>query len=77
MDGKTGGIGIFGTVGVVFTVLKLCGLVSWSWWWVLAPFWVPFSLALIVLLVFQIAEGLAEHKRFKAEMERPIDEVPR
>lgn len=22
---------------VVFVVLKLCGLIDWSWWWVLSP----------------------------------------
>jgi hypothetical protein len=26
---------------VVFVVLKLAGLVAWSWLWVLAPLWVP------------------------------------
>lgn len=22
---------------LLFVVLKLCGLISWSWWWVLSP----------------------------------------
>ncbi|MEN6550074.1 MAG: hypothetical protein ABFE07_28865 [Armatimonadia bacterium] len=37
---------VAGTVLVVFVVLKLAGLVDWSWWWVLAPFWVPAGVAL-------------------------------
>jgi hypothetical protein len=24
---------------VAFVVLKLCGVIDWSWWWVLAPVW--------------------------------------
>jgi len=33
------GIGVFGLLGVVFVTLKLCGVISWSWWWVTLPFW--------------------------------------
>lgn len=33
---------------VVFITLKLLKVISWSWWWVTAPAWVP--LILIILL---------------------------
>ncbi len=33
---------------VAFIVLKLCKVIVWSWWWVLAPAWIP---AIIVLLI--------------------------
>lgn len=36
-------------LAIVFTVLKLCGVINWSWWWVLLPVWGP--LALIVVLI--------------------------
>lgn len=32
---------LLGTVFVVLLVLKLTGLITWSWWWVLAPIWAP------------------------------------
>ena len=38
-NSSSGGIGISGLLGVVFVVLKLCGVIEWSWWWVTAPFW--------------------------------------
>jgi hypothetical protein len=38
---STGGIGVCGALGIAFVVLKLCGILDWSWWWVLAPFWIP------------------------------------
>lgn len=28
----------FGFLGVAFVVLKLLGVINWSWWWVTAPF---------------------------------------
>lgn len=32
---------------VVFIVLKLVGVIAWSWWWVLAPTWIPLALFLV------------------------------
>ncbi len=34
---------------VAFVVLKLCGVIDWSWIWVLSPVWMPIALALIVV----------------------------
>lgn len=48
---SSGGIGVTGLLGVAFVVLKLTGHIDWSWWWVLAPFWVPVALVVAVLLV--------------------------
>ncbi len=45
----SGGIGVLGLLGVAFVVLKLCGVIHWSWWWVTAPFWAP------VLLILGVA----------------------
>jgi len=49
---SSGGIGVTGLLGVAFVVLKLTGHIDWSWWWVLAPFWVP--VALVVALVVAV-----------------------
>lgn len=45
---SSSGIGVLGLLGVAFVVLKLCGVIAWSWWWVTAPFWGGFLLFLIV-----------------------------
>ncbi len=47
-----GGIGIGGALLVLFVALKLTGVITWSWWWVLAPVWIPFGLMLLVLAGF-------------------------
>ena len=41
----SGGVSILGLLGVAFVVLKLCGVINWSWWWVLLPFYGPLALA--------------------------------
>lgn len=48
---STGGLDLFGTLGVVFIVLKLVGVIDWSWWWVLSPFWI---FAALVLLIYAV-----------------------
>ena len=35
-----GGIGFCGLLAVAFIVLKLTGVINWSWLWVLAPIWI-------------------------------------
>ena len=51
-----GGIGSTGVLQVAFIVLKLCKVIDWSWWWVLAPTWITLCLAaLIIAVAFIIA----------------------
>ena len=26
---------------IILVVLKLAGLIDWSWWWVFGPMWIP------------------------------------
>ncbi len=47
----TGGIGFTGLLAVAFIVLKLTGVISWSWWWVLAPLWLPIIVGLVLIAV--------------------------
>ena len=41
---------------IVFVVLKLVGVINWSWWWVLAPFWIPTLIAIFLIVAIKIAE---------------------
>ena len=48
-------IGSFPTLlTIAFIVLKLCNVISWSWWWVLAPLWIPIIIVILGLLFFLI-----------------------
>jgi len=48
----SGGIGLGGLLFVVFLVLKLCGVIAWSWWWVTAPLWIPIGLVIIGTMLY-------------------------
>lgn len=43
---NSNGIGFAGLLTIVFVVLKLCGVIHWSWFWVLSPLWISLSLLL-------------------------------
>lgn len=47
-------------LGVAFIVLKLTGVIAWSWLWVLAPIWIPL---LVVLLGFIVIMTVLVVKR--------------
>lgn len=49
-----GGLGLSGVLLVVFIVLKLCKLITWSWVWVLSPLWISLILWGIILLIIII-----------------------
>ena len=52
---RSRGIGFFGLLAIVFITLKLTGFITWSWWWVLAPLWMPWAaLAVLWLVVFLV-----------------------
>lgn len=53
------GPGVCGLLGVAFVVLKLTGVIDWSWWWVTAPFWGPFAVGLVVVGVLLVISGAA------------------
>ena len=45
------GMGFSTVLTIVFIVLKLCKVISWSWVWVLAPLWISWGLTLIGLII--------------------------
>lgn len=39
-------MGLFGFLTVIFVILKACGVIAWSWWWVFSPLWLHLVLVL-------------------------------
>lgn len=48
------GIGFCGLLAIVFIVLKLLGVIKWSWLWVLAPLWLPTAVVILIILIIAI-----------------------
>ena len=40
-----------GFFAILFIILKLTGVITWSWLWVLAPIWIPFVIVVFILYI--------------------------
>lgn len=45
------GVGFLDLLLLLFIGLKLAGKITWSWVWVLCPFWIQFVLLAIVFII--------------------------
>ena len=48
---SSGGVGFAGLLTLVFIVLKLTNVITWSWLWVLSPIWISLIILIIVVAV--------------------------
>ncbi len=55
-NNSSGGIGFTGLLSIAFIVLKLCGVIKWSWFWVLSPLWIPLVIVIIVAIIVTILD---------------------
>ena len=44
-------VNLTGILFIVFLVLKLTGVIEWSWWWVTAPLWCGVALWIVILVL--------------------------
>lgn len=54
---SSGGVGFCGVLTIVFVVLKLVGVINWSWVWVLSPIWIDVLLLLVCLGIISICNN--------------------
>lgn len=53
---KGGGVGFLGLLSIAFIVLKLTGVISWGWAWVLLPLWGPLALVAVMFVLILLGE---------------------
>jgi hypothetical protein len=56
MEKSSGGLKLLDVLLVVFIILKLLKVITWSWWLVLIPLWIQLALAVIGIIVIVILE---------------------
>ena len=54
---RIGGDYFFTLLAILFIALKLLDKIQWSWWWVLAPIWLPITIT-IAIVVFVLVVAL-------------------
>jgi len=48
---SSGGMSFCSVLTLIFIVLKLCGVIKWSWIWVLSPMWIGILVAIILVII--------------------------
>ncbi len=48
------GMSLSGTLLVLFIVLKLLGVIKWSWFWVLSPLWIDLVVVGVILFCIYV-----------------------
>lgn len=57
---SSGGVSFTGLLQIVFIILKLCHVIEWSWWWVLAPIWITVLIVAVILGIGAIIIALED-----------------
>lgn len=63
---KSYGLSLSSVLIIVFTVLKLVGVIKWSWLWVFSPLWIKVILTVIILIIIAIIDGSFKNKYNKS-----------
>jgi hypothetical protein len=53
-ESSSSGIGFTGLLTIALIVLKLLGVINWSWLWVLSPMWISVALVLVICILMII-----------------------
>ena len=65
-NSKSNGVSFSSLLTIVFIVLKLTGVIDWSWVWVLSPAWISLLLGLALIPVILMLNK-------KIENDKPIN----
>lgn len=51
-------------VFVVFLILRLSGVISWSWWWVTSPLWIVAAI-IVAITILYVAVFTYRYRKYK------------
>ena len=72
-NNNSSGLGVLGVLQIIFLVLKLTGLITWSWVLVLIPLWISLGILALVVMAVIIAVCLEQFKRKQIQYTRNKD----
>lgn len=58
-------LGVLPLLTLIFLTLKLCGVIAWSWVWVLAPTWIPLGFAALAFMFAGFCAAMGMRSRSK------------
>lgn len=61
------GLGLCSVLTIVFVVLKLVGVIDWSWLWVLSPLWIDIVLTIIFIIIIALINNKRKDKKNRSD----------
>ena len=61
------GLGLCSVLTIVFVVLKLVGVIDWSWLWVLSPLWINIVLTIIFIIIIALINNKRKDKKNRSD----------
>lgn len=58
------GVSFLNILTFIFIILKVVGVIEWSWWLVLSPTLIPLGVVSIIIVVVTMVIGVAEIMKF-------------
>lgn len=43
----------------IFVILKILHMITWSWWWVLSPLWIPIVIGIFIAFIIFIIYSIS------------------
>ncbi len=44
-------IGLCSILTIIFVIAKIMGYITWSWWMVFSPIWIPLSIIMTIVII--------------------------
>ena len=57
------GIAFTDLLAITFIILKLTGVIDWSWVWVLCPLWIGAGVIVVVMIISRVIEKILMIKK--------------
>lgn len=73
-NNSSSGIGFMLILFIVFLVLKLCKVITWSWWLVTLPLWGGLVLLMIIFVIAAILSVTLE-RRLRSKTSKSLDRL--
>lgn len=70
-ESSSSGLSLSTVLTVIFIVLKLTGVIDWSWWWILSPTLISLGFLGVFLICVLIAHISSERDATRAAKEKP------
>lgn len=66
-NNSSSGLSIAAVLTIIFVVLKLVGVITWSWWWVLSPLIIDIVVSIIIVVCVGAYLARKEQRIYRRE----------